>query len=308
LIYLSIIIPVYNVEDYLKKCLLSILDSGADTSSYEVIAINDGSKDSSLDILHHYETLYDNLTVISQPNAGLGATRNKGASLAKGEYIWFVDSDDWITPSAIQSITELANAKKPDVININFEHSTGEMNPVINNAIPGIINSGVNYLLMSNIQNPAQYYIINSNFYRESKLSFEEKIYHEDSLFTPIALSLAKKVIFLQKVCYIYNIRENSIMTAGGNDYKHANDMLTVALKLMSFIKDERIDENGKYAITKYIAIGVGAIHYYSKKVSFKKKIELSNSLPLIKLFFVLLKSNKYKYIVSLLAIKLAMF
>jgi glycosyltransferase involved in cell wall biosynthesis len=306
LIYLSIIIPVYNVEKYLEKCLLSILDSAVDSSYYEVIAINDGSTDHSLNILRDYQKLHSNLTVLSQSNSGLGATRNKGTALAKGAYIWFVDSDDWITPNAIEDIVKLADAEKPDVVTIDFEHSTGDKSPVVNNATPGIHYSGADYLLMSIVQNPAQYYIFNSNFYRQSNLIFAEKIYHEDSLFTPLALSLAGKVIFLGKICYIYNIRENSIMTSGGNNLKHANDMLTVVMQLMAFINDVRLDPKGRQALRKYIAIGVGAVFYYSKNLILKQKVKLSRDIPFFKLLMTILKSRKYKYLLSLLALKSA--
>ena len=308
MIYLSIIIPVYNVEKYLDKCLSSILDAAVDSSYYEVIAINDGSTDNSLNILRDYQTLHSNLTVLSQSNLGLGATRNKGAALAKGEYIWFVDSDDWITPNAIDNIVKLANAEKPDVITIDFEHSSGEKSPVVNNATPGEHYTGIDYLLMSIVHNPAQYYIFNSNFYRQSNLSFSEKIYHEDSLFTPIALSLAGKVIFLGKICYIYNIRENSIMTSGGNNLKHANDMLTVVMQLMTFMNDVRLDLKGRQALAKYIAIAVGAIYFYFKKLNFKQKIQMSHHVPFFKLLMTILRSRKYKYLISLLALKVAFF
>lgn len=308
MVYLSIIIPVYNVEAYLDKCLISVLDSGIDSSCYEVIAINDGSTDGSLDILLNYEKLYSNLTVISQPNSGLGSTRNKGASLANGEYIWFVDSDDWITPDAIENLISVVITEKPDIINIDFEHSSGDKSPVLNNAIAGTHYSGIDYLLMSIVQNPAQYYIINTKFYRQFKLCFLETIYHEDSLFTPLALSLANKVIFLEKICYIYNIRENSIMTSGGNNFKHADDMLTVVTKLSDFMNDIRLDKNGRHAIEKYIAIGIGAIHYYAKKLGFKQKVKLSIKINFFKYFVIILKSQKYKYLLSLFAIKFSVF
>ena len=96
MVKLSIIIPVYNTEEYLPRCLNSCLEQDLLANEYEIIAINDGSSDNSLQILNAYALKYPNIRVINQENRGLGATRNRGLNLAIGEYIWFVDSDDWV--------------------------------------------------------------------------------------------------------------------------------------------------------------------------------------------------------------------
>ncbi|MDH6314239.1 glycosyltransferase involved in cell wall biosynthesis [Parabacteroides sp. PFB2-10] len=102
--HLSLIIPVYNVEAYLEECLDSCLEQDIPHSDYEIIAINDGSPDGSLAILERYAAKYPNITVLSQENRGLSATRNRGIEVAKGEYIWFIDSDDWIEKNCLSSL------------------------------------------------------------------------------------------------------------------------------------------------------------------------------------------------------------
>lgn len=95
----SFIVPVYNVEKYLSRCLDSLLSQNY--QNYEIICVNDGSPDNSADILQAYQEKHDNISVINQENKGLGGARNTGLQYASGDYIWFVDSDDWIEPDAL---------------------------------------------------------------------------------------------------------------------------------------------------------------------------------------------------------------
>ena len=114
MVKLSIIIPVYNTEEYLPRCLNSCLEQDLLANEYEIIAINDGSSDNSLQILNAYALKYPNIRVINQENRGLGATRNRGLNLAIGEYIWFVDSDDWVLENCLLDIYE--NCKDVDIL------------------------------------------------------------------------------------------------------------------------------------------------------------------------------------------------
>lgn len=94
--FLSFIVPVYNVEKYLPECLDSLLDQDIPHEDYEIICINDGSTDGSLGILREYGAKYANIRVIDQVNSGVASARNAGLDAAQGEYIWFIDSDDFI--------------------------------------------------------------------------------------------------------------------------------------------------------------------------------------------------------------------
>ncbi|TGJ76367.1 putative glycosyltransferase EpsJ [Caproiciproducens galactitolivorans] len=102
---ISIIIPVYNVEKYIGKCLASLISQTF--TDFEIIAVNDGSKDDSLSILLHFQERYSNITVINQKNCGMSQARNAGLAVARGEYICFVDSDDYVAPTYLE---ELYNA------------------------------------------------------------------------------------------------------------------------------------------------------------------------------------------------------
>lgn len=92
----SIIVPVYNAEKHLKQCLNSLLEQGVSQERYEIICIDDGSKDASFSVIKEYADQHKNIIVIGKENEGVSATRNKGLETAKGKYIWFVDADDWV--------------------------------------------------------------------------------------------------------------------------------------------------------------------------------------------------------------------
>ena len=98
----SIIIPVYNVEKYIEKCLISILEQSY--SDYEIIVVDDGSKDKSGVICDEFSQKYNQITVIHIPNGGVSNARNIGISKATGEYYWFIDSDDYIKPNSLEII------------------------------------------------------------------------------------------------------------------------------------------------------------------------------------------------------------
>ena len=116
--FLSIIIPVYNSEKYLEECLESCLNQDIDITDYEIICVNDGSKDNSLNILNSYYEKHSNIIVIDKPNSGVSDTRNKGIEIAKGNYIWFVDSDDFIAPNILKQLEEISQNGKVDRIKV----------------------------------------------------------------------------------------------------------------------------------------------------------------------------------------------
>lgn len=110
---ISIIVPVYNVENYLEKCIKSILSQTYD--DYELILLNDGSTDGSYDILTKYLDT-PNVTIVNKPNTGQADTRYQGLVLAKGDYVYFVDSDDYIEPYTLEKLIHQANKTNADVV------------------------------------------------------------------------------------------------------------------------------------------------------------------------------------------------
>lgn len=99
-VLLTVVIPVYNVEKYLKRCVESVLVQ--EWHNYDILLVDDGSTDSSPQICDDYAKVYDFISVIHKKNGGLSAARNTGISNAEGEYVYFLDSDDWIEPNTFK--------------------------------------------------------------------------------------------------------------------------------------------------------------------------------------------------------------
>lgn len=120
---LSVIVPVYNVEKYLPRCLDSLLRQGMEAGEYEIICVNDGSPDGSAAILADYERKHpDLISVITQKNGGLSAARNTGMLLARGEYLVFIDSDDYVIDGAFRYLYDhFCAEKKPDVLHFQYK-------------------------------------------------------------------------------------------------------------------------------------------------------------------------------------------
>ena len=124
---ISVVIPVYNIEDYLSECLDSIVNQSLE--DIEIICVNDGSTDGSLDILKEYESKDSRVKIISQENKGIGNARNTALEYAKGEYVYFIDGDDTLELDALERLYDLNIEKNADFIIFkisNFNEETGE--------------------------------------------------------------------------------------------------------------------------------------------------------------------------------------
>lgn len=113
---LSFIIPVYNVEKYIGRCLDSLISQNLDQSLYEIIVVNDGSPDRSAEIVERYAGKYPNIFLVSQANQGVSAARNKGLAIARGEWILFVDPDDFIEKDALKRVYHLLSGEEAEIV------------------------------------------------------------------------------------------------------------------------------------------------------------------------------------------------
>ena len=116
---LSLIVPVYNTAPYLAECLDSMLDQNISGNDYEIVCVNDGSTDGSLEILRDYEARYPNVVVVDKENGGVATARNAGLDAARGEYIWFFDSDDVMHPNVLGQICSMAVQRRADRLTID---------------------------------------------------------------------------------------------------------------------------------------------------------------------------------------------
>lgn len=201
---LSIIVPVYNVEKYIVKCIKSLLQQ--DFDDYEIIVVDDGTPDKSIEVLQ--EAVHDNrITIIRQSNAGLSAARNTGMIHSKGEYIWFVDSDDWIAEYCLSDIVCCLTGC--DALYFNSHYNASESGTIVTKQNCKETNG--RYLSMRDICYPAQYYIYRRTFLEENNLCFEIGLLHEDTLFTSMALYLAHDVVPFEQPVYYQYARSGSI-------------------------------------------------------------------------------------------------
>ncbi len=219
---ISIIIPVYNAEKYLKRCLDSVLKAKIEET--EIIIINDGSKDNSLKIIKEYANKYEFIRYISKKNEGLAATKNLGIMEAKGKYISFIDSDDTVNENFFKDSLEFMQ-KNYDIIIYDFNNITNE-GSFITEAKSSLY---INYtekeaLLYTSIMPSSCNKIIKTELYRKIKL-FPIRIIYEDLATTPQIFLLAKKIKYMNKAYYNYHINNTSIMRNDDNK-KHMENML----------------------------------------------------------------------------------
>lgn len=238
---LSIIIPVYNVEKYLSKCLDSVLVDNAFTG--QVMCVNDGSTDGSVTILEQYAAKYPNVELIAQENAGLSAARNAGFDRATGDYVFFLDSDDWVMPDSIKKV--MSQIEGEDVIYFNAKkyYETTQTYDT-DCAIEELkhIDGQAYFAAIYGQPRNMPYVCVCGGVYRrlflkENHLYNEPRIYHEDNYFTPQVLLAAKNVSSINEYVYAYRVREGSI-TANVTE-KHIEDMLFIARQLYAKYREQ---------------------------------------------------------------------
>ncbi|SOD81222.1 glycosyltransferase [Spirosoma fluviale] len=241
--HLSIIIPVYNVENYILKCLESVLNQADET--IEVICINDGSPDSSRQIISEYIIKYKNVKCIDRINGGLSAARNTGIFAAQGEYIVFLDSDDWLEGNVLSELYRQAKCNDLDVligntqwIYLDFIKKSKKLSAEI---VPETINGedALTKLMDSGVYEPMAYnYIVRRSFLLKNSLLFKEGLLFEDELWAPQLLLQAKHVKGSHLIHYNYYQRQNTIMNSLAS-VKKIDSFAYVAAELIKISEDK---------------------------------------------------------------------
>lgn len=235
MVKISVIVPVYNMEKYLDKCLSALVNQTF--SDYEVIVVNDGSKDSSLKIMKEYQKQYpDIIKVFSNKNQGISMTRNFGIDKACGKYITFIDSDDYVESSFLEEMYKKIKKDDADICVCDYFifNDNGDVKEF---KIENFSSSSIK-------KNPQLLFIINSSpwnkLYKKSlfdNLRFEV-IKYEDLLLVLKVLVLSKKITKLNKCLNYYRVRENSETTT--HDRK-VFDILKILDDLNEFFKEQGI-------------------------------------------------------------------
>ncbi len=225
MIKVSVIIPVFNVERYLEECLDSIL--AQTLKEIEIICVNDGSVDNSLNILKEYEKKYPQIKVMDQLNKGQSAARNRALEQASGEYVYFMDSDDLLTSKALDELYQICNEKKLDIL--YFSGTSFFEDDELAKKHKGFVNNYYrkgNYtkvrtgeeMLKTLIENK-DYFVspclqfLRREFLVSNRIRFFEGIIHEDNCFSFQALLLAQKTFCVNDIYFYRRVRGSSVMT-----------------------------------------------------------------------------------------------
>lgn len=293
---LSIIIPVYNTEKYVEKCIFSCVNQDLPKDEYEIIVVNDGTKDNSMTIVKRLAKCYSQIQIVSQENAGLSAARNNGINIARGKYIWFVDSDDWIEDNCLKRIVNrLENNVLDGLVHSGIRYIDDEHVLYIKENFPDQILTGREYMSQRLINCAAVKTIYNTEFLRANNLYFFEGIYHEDAEFSPRAYYYIHRLGFTNEHYYYNRLTPGSI-TQKPNPQK-AFDLMTVSQRLYDFKKSHEMKDVG-YAFDNLIASdlnqALGNTKYMEKEVKKELGRLIKDSKHLLRCYNHS-KSLKYK-------------
>lgn len=259
---LTIIVPVYGVEKYIEKCISSLLVPYC--YKYEILVVDDGTKDRSIDIVK--EKFCDSrIRVIHQENAGLSAARNFGMMEAKGDYVWFFDSDDWADTEKIPQIIEMLGDCEALALShhyMNYDSLEQSVHGYTTNAQTGLE-------LMSHVFVPcAQFYIYKRVFLINNGCFFEKGLLHEDMLFTSTTLPLVKNLQIYTEPIYHHYMREGSITHSYSQ--KRVMDSFYILQKLVDYGKTS-IPKNNKYRWGKCVVAQLNGLLFLTRDIEDKE-------------------------------------
>lgn len=311
---ISIIVPVFNVEKYLPKCIESLVKQTY--KNIEILLINDGSQDNSLNICKEWEKKDGRIKVFSQRNQGLSEARNTGIKNAKGNYICFVDSDDLVLSDFIEILYYLIKKYGCEIAQVNFIEKTDDEIEKKINIEKQIFNEKIlssrDMIKGLTTNDHKKNVIVCNKIYKKElfeNLSFKNGKIYEDEFFTWKVFMKCKKIAVSDKILYVYRIRKNSIMNLQRKKISIKNlDYLEALEERMETFKNIRDMELYNLTLINYC---YRLILYYNKfdgKNSENKKIKIKLKNKYKKNLGKMLKSKELKLISKLFAIAILIF
>lgn len=284
----SIIIPVFNVEKYLRECLDSTINQTF--SDIEIICIDDGSTDSSPEILKEYANKDTRIKIITKENSGPSIARNAGIEVARGEYITFLDSDDYLEIDAIQQLYDKASSEKLDMLLFCAKSfcDKGFATPLRNvyyRTCPAPltkITSGPEFLVNS-FKSHNHIGTVAIKFFRlrllkDNNIKFIEGILHEDEPFYYESILAARRVTKIPNQFYLRRFHYGSITTCEKNS-KHVIGKLVAISRILELSKEKQISDDTLKTTMEYVSIIAYGLSkdYYSLR---KEELDKLNTLP----------------------------
>lgn len=332
MVKLSIIVPIYGVEQYLRKCVDSLLAQDLPLSEYEIILVDDESPDTCPQICDEYAAAHENIRVIHRENGGLSAARNSGIEIAQGDYLMFVDSDDYIEPNVLSGLMAQVERDNLDVlryrlqyVRINKEgvselvneaeyevYNPYKSDPFKDNDYSEEVTDGVTFLntrmstacyawafiikrdliysdQTSTISNQTLENITSNIKLQTSNILFTEKIYFEDTDWTPRMLVRAQRVASTNTVVYNYLQREGSITKAVNRSKQQK--VLDDKMRLIGEMQRQAEELKSKclnnswfsrmIADTVISVIGILSVDFYSERKNYLTQLNQLRVYPL---------------------------
>ena len=298
---LSIIVPIYNVEIYIKKCLDIILSQSF--TDIEIILVDDGSPDKCPEICDEYAKKNSNVKVVHQKNRGLSGARNAGARVAIGKYITFCDPDDKYEPEALATYADcISKYYRPNTLYCAGYHVLNENDVIVSKNIPSTtsgnpyvdINEGLQIMEDNNLGGYTWNKLYERKIITDNNLSFNENYSaHEDKLFLIQYLKFIENVCFIPHAVYKYYVRYNSL----SYNYKNIKQRVEALDDSLSELRQLDLNNVSKIAELKWCGAW---LKIYLKKVSNLEAYSsytLSERIEVIKLLFVV--SCRYVYMIT---------
>lgn len=290
-ILLSIVVPIYRVEPYLRKCIDSLLAQDLSSGEYEIILVDDGSPDDCGKIADEYAAKFGNVKAFHQENGGLSVARNTGIMAAQGRYIQFVDSDDYLEPDVLRSLVDRAELDNLDVLRFNYRNvnenyeefePNKESRPYMDYSLTicdglEFLNDRLGYACY------AVQFLIKTSIVKECL--FKEHILFEDTQWTPRMLRKAQRVSSTPDVIYNYLSREGSITKADG--ISKQRKIVESKLSLIEDLKSQMLTcpdnrwYKGTISGTVISILGLLSERLYKERRTFLKKLAMLDVLPL---------------------------
>ena len=308
-IKISVIIPIYNVEKYLDKCLTSIINQSL--KDIEIICVNDGSTDSSLQILEKYKEKDDRIIIINQKNAKQAVARNNGLKIARGEYISFVDSDDYIEKDFLKILYQTAINNNADIVASNVQEFIDDdfFYDISYVAKMTFFFYGKTILVTPEDKFGIIYScsiwnkIYRREFLSKNNISFFEKLFLEDVSFNQIATILANKIILVKDVYYYYSLSNPNSFMKLTSIKKETIDMVNMTksakLFLLNKLNKDSLDTKKYFEILDSFEIynlkgWYNSIHKNYKNIFYKKLREIFEKLDISNNNFVFSNAREF--------------
>lgn len=282
----SIILPVYNAQDYLERCLNSVLNQ--DYKNIELIAIDDGSSDNSWNILEKYKEIHgDRIKIIKQKNMGVSKTRNKGISIATGEYLTFIDNDDFFDPGYIKRFVHEIDNNNLDVVVGGYKRPNSKGKIIVNTQLQDCEFS--KYKIVA-----AWAKIYRTSYIKKNNIEFLVSNIGEDINFTVQAVTLTKKIKIIDYVGYNWYYNENSVSNTAHKSLKNGLQFEYLINNIYDKLKN--YDLESKDIIEFYfIKLHVWYMLYATRHTPYKLVVEtLENNIKWLREKYPHFNENRY--------------